>query len=124
MRKPVHKNMRLMSANSRDMREFIGVRTEEPKERKKPYYEVRARIIVHKGHIDVTAITDMRNQLPVFPVKIYVVSHNHSDYVHERIWHLYNGKYKIARITGNRTYVKVIEVMNGEARVLEEYTTD
>ena len=116
--------MRLMGTNTMDMRQFIGIRTEtKPKERK-PYYEVKARVVVHDKHIDVTAITDMRNQLPVFPVRIYVLSHNHSSYIHERIWHLYDGTYKVARITKDKTHVKVIEVRNGEARVIREYTTD
>ena len=124
MRKPVHKNMRLYSGNSMDMKQFIGVRTEEKPGEKKPYYEVRARIVVHKGYIDVTAITDLERNLPVFPLRIYVISHNHSSYVHERTWHLYNGVYKIARITRDKTHVKIIEVKNGEARVIREYTTD
>ena len=118
------RNMRLMSANSRDMREFIGVRTEEKPKEKKPYYEIRARVIVHGKHIDVTAVTDMRNNLPVFPVRIYVVSHNHSSYVHDRVWHLYNGTYKIARITRDKTHVRIIEVRDGETRTVKEYTTD
>ena len=118
------RNMRLMSANSRDMREFIGVRTEEPKERKKPYYEVRAKVIVHRSHIDVIAITDVVRNLPVFPIKINVIAHDHSSYIHERIWHLYDGTYKVARITKDKTHVKIIEVRNGEARVLKEYTTN
>jgi len=118
------RNMRLMSANSRDMREFIGIKPEIKPESKKPYYEIRARIVVHKGHIDVTAITDLERNLPVFPVRIYVLSHNHSSYVHNRVWHLYDGTYKVARITRDKTYIRIIEVKNGEARVLKEYTTD
>ena len=124
MDKRPRRNMRLMSANSRDMREFVGVRTEEKPKEKKPYYEVRARIVVHKGYIDVTAITDLERNLYVFPVRIYVISHNHSSYVHERTWHLYNGVYKIARITKDKTHVRIIEVKDGEARVLREYVTD
>ena len=124
MDKRPRRNMRLMSANSRDMREFVGVRTEEKPKEKKPYYEVRARIVVHKGYIDVTTITDLERNLPVFPVKIYVISHNHSSYVHERTWHLYNGVYKIARITKDKTHVRIIEVRDGEARTVKEYTTD
>jgi len=113
-----------MGTNTMDMREFIGVRTEEKPREKKPYYEIRAKVIVHKNHIDVTAITDLERNLPVFPVRIYVLSHNHSSYVHNRVWHLYNGTYKIARITRDKTYVKVIEVKDGEARVLKEYVKD
>jgi len=124
MDKRPRRNMRLMSANSRDMREFIGIKPETKPETKKPYYEIRAKIVVHKGHIDVTAITDLERNLPIFPVRIYVVSHNHSSYVHDRVWHLYDGVYKIARITRDRTHVKIIEVRNGEARTVKEYTTD
>jgi len=124
MRKPVHRNMRLMGTNTMDMREFIGVRTEEKPREKKPYYEIRAKVIVHKSHIDVTAITDIERDLPVFPIRINVIAHDHSSYIHERVWHLYNGTYKIARITKDRTYVKVIEVRDGEARTVKEYTTD
>jgi hypothetical protein len=113
-----------MSAGSMDMREFIGVNEVEKPREKKPYYEVKAKVVVHGKHIDVTAVTDMRNNLPVFPVRIYVVSHNHSSYVHERVWHLYDGTYKIARILNDKTHVKIIEVRNGEARVIREYTTD
>jgi len=124
MRKPVHKNMRLMGTNTMDMRQFVDKKPEtKPKERK-PYYEVKAKVVVHDKHIDITAVTDMRNNLPVFPVRIYVLSHNHSSYVHERIWHLYNGTYKIARITRDKTHVKIIEVKDGEARVIREYSTD
>ena len=79
---------------------------------------------MHDRHIDVTAVTDMRNNLPVFPVRIYVLSHDHSSYVQERVWHLYDGVYKIARITKDKVYVKVIEVRGGEARTVKEYTTD
>jgi len=118
------RNMRLMSANSMDMREFIGIKPETKPEPKKPYYEVRARVIVNSKHIDVTAITDLERDLPVFPVRINVVAHNHSMYIHERIWHLYDGTYKIARITRDKTHVRIIEVKNGEARVLREYVTD
>ena len=118
------RNMRLFSGNSVDMRQFVDKKPEaKPKERK-PYYEVKAKVVVHDKHIDVTAVTDMRNNLPVFPVRVYVLSHNHSSYVHERIWHLYNGTYKIARITRDKTHVKVIEVKDGETRVVREYTTD
>jgi len=124
MRKSVHRNMRLYSGNSVDMRQFMDKKPEaKPKERK-PYYEVKARVVVHGKHIDITAVTDMRNNLPVFPVRIYVVSHDHSNYVHDRVWHLYDGTYKVARITKDRTHVKIIEVRNGEARVIREYTTD
>ena len=122
MDKRPRRNMRLMSANSRDMREFIGIKPEEKPEPKKPYYEIRARIIVHGRHIDVMTITDLERNLPVFPVRIYVISHSHSSYVHERVWHLYNGVYKIARITRDRVYIRVIEVKNGETRVIREYT--
>jgi hypothetical protein len=107
-----------------DMREFIGVRSEEKPKEKKPYYEIRARVIVHGKYIDVTAITDLERNLPVFPLRIYVISHDHSSYVHERTWHLYNGVYKIARITRDKTHVRIIEVRDGEARVIREYTTD
>ena len=124
MRKSVHRNMRLYSGNSVDMRQFIGVRTEEKPKEKKTYYEIRAKVIVHKSHIDVTAITDLERNLPVFPVRIYVLSHNHSSYVHNRVWHLYDGTYKVARITKDKTHVKIIEVRNGEARVIREYTVD
>ena len=124
MRKPVHRNMRLFSGNSMDMRQYIGVRSEEKPKERKPYYEIRARVIVHGKHIDVTAVTDMRNNLPVFPVRIYVVSHNHSSYVHDRVWHLYNGTYKIARILHDKTIVRIVEVKDGEARVIREYSTD
>ncbi|MCG2892914.1 MAG: hypothetical protein L7H00_05200, partial [Vulcanisaeta sp.] len=71
-----------------------------------------------------TTVTDMRNNLPIFPVRIYVLSHDHNKYVHERVWHLYDGVYKIARITRDKVHVKVIEVRGGEARVIREYTTD
>jgi len=118
------RNMRLMSANSMDMREFIGIKPETKPTEKKPYYEVRAKVIVNSKHIDVTAITDLERNLPVFPIRINVVAHDHSMYIHERIWHLYDGTYKIARITRDKVHVKVIEVKNGEARVLREYTTD
>jgi hypothetical protein len=107
-----------------DMRQYIGVRSEEKPKEHKPYYEIRARVIVHGKHIDVTAVTDMRNNLPVFPVRIYVVSHNHSSYVHDRVWHLYNGTYKIARILHDKTIVRIVEVKDGDARILREYTTD
>ena len=116
--------MRLMSGYSMDMREFIGVRAEAKPEPKKPYYEVRAKVIVHRNHIDVTAITDLERDLPVFPIRINVIAHDHSSYIHERIWHLYNGTYKVARITKDKTHVKIIEVRNGEARTVKEYTTD
>jgi len=124
MRKPVHRNMRLMSANSMDMHEFIGVKPEEKPEPKKPYYEIRAKVVVHRHNIDVTAITDVVRDLPVFPIRINVVAHNHSMYIHERIWHLYDGTYKIARITKEKTHVRIIEVKDGEARVIREYVTD
>jgi len=124
MHEKQHRNMRLMGTNTMDMREFIGVRSETKPEPKKPYYEIRAKVIVHRGHIDVTAITDLERNLPVFPVRIYVLSHSHSSYVHDRVWHLYDGTYKVARITKDKTHVKIIEVRNGEARVLKEYTTD
>ncbi len=124
MDKRPRRNMRLFSGNSMDMRQFMDKKPEtKPKERK-PYYEVRARIVVHKGYIDVTAITDLERNLPVFPLRTYVISHNHSSYVHERTWHLYNGVYKIARITRDKTHVRIIEVKNGEARVIREYTTN
>jgi len=113
-----------MSANSRDMREFIGAKAEEKPETKKPYYEIRARVIVHRNRIDVTAITDVIRDLPVFPIKINVISHNHSSYIHERIWHLYDGTYKVVRITKDKTYIRVIEVKDGEARTVKEYITD
>jgi hypothetical protein len=106
------------------MRQYIGVRSVEKPKEKKPYYEIRARVIVHGKYIDVTAVTDMRNNLPVFPVRVYVLSHSHSSYVHERIWHLYDGTYKVARITRDKTHVRIIEVRDGEARVIREYTTD
>jgi len=118
------RNMRVLGASTMDMRQFVDKKPEiKPKERK-PYYEIRARVIVHGKHIDVTAITDMRNNLPVFPVRIYVVSHNHSSYVHDRVWHLYNGTYKIARILHDKTIVRIVEVKDGEARTVKEYTTD
>jgi len=118
------RNMRLFSGNSMDMGQFVDKKPEtKPKERK-PYYEIHARVIVRRGYIDVTAIEDLERKLPIFPVRIYVVSHNHSSYVHDRVWHLYNGVYKIARITRDKTYVRIIEVKNGEARVIREYTTD
>jgi len=124
MDKRPRRNMRLFSGNSMDMRQFVDKKPEvKPKERK-PYYEIRARVIVHGKHIDVTAVTDMRNNLPIFPVRIYVVSHNHSSYVHDRVWHLYNGTYKVAHITKDKTHVRIIEVKDGEARVIREYTTD
>jgi len=118
------RNMRLMSANSMDMREFIGIKPEEKPKPKKPYYEVRAKVIVNGKYIDVTAITNLEHNLPVFPVRIYVVSHSHSSYVHERVWHLYDGTYKIARITRDKVYVKIIKIRGGEARILREYTVD
>jgi len=118
------RNMRLMSANSMDMREFIGIKPEAKPVSKKPYYEIRDRVIVNGKHIDVTAITDLERDLPVFPIRINVIAHDHSSYIHERIWHLYDGTYKIARITKEKTHVRIIEVKNGEARVLREYVTD
>ena len=124
MDKRPRRNMRLFSGNSMDMREFIGIKPEAKPEPKKPYYEVRAKVIVNGNYIDVTAITDLERNLPVFPIRINVVAHDHSMYIHERIWHLYDGTYKIARITRDKVHVKVIEVKNGEARVLREYTTD
>ena len=124
MRKPVHRNMRLMCANSMDMHEFIGVKPEEKPEPKKPYYEIRAKVVVHRHNIDVTAITDMVRDLPVYPIKNNVIAHDHSSYIHERIWHLYDGTYKVARITKEKTHVRIIEVKNGEARVIREYVTD
>ena len=90
----------------------------------KPYYEIKARIVVHRRLIDVTAITDLERDLPVFPVRINVIAHNHSSYVHEKVWHLYNGTYKIAKITRDKTHVKIIEVKDGEARTVKEYTID
>jgi hypothetical protein len=107
-----------------DMRGFIGIKPEEKPTEKKPYYEVRAKVVVNGKYIDVTAVTDMRSNLPVFPIRINVVAHNHSMYIHERVWHLYDGTYKIARITRDKVYVKIIEVRDGEARVLREYTVD
>jgi len=124
MRERQHRNMRLMGTNTMDMREFIGVRTEEKPREKKPYYEIRAKVIVHRSHIDVTAITDLERNLPVFPVRIYVLSHSHSSYVHDRVWHLYDGTYKIARILHDKTIVRIVEVKDGEARTVKEYTTD
>ncbi len=118
------RNMRLMSANSMDMREFIGIKPETKPEPKKPYYEVRAKVIVNGKYINVTTVTDMRNNLPVFPIRINVIAHNHSMYIHERIWHLYDGTYKIARITKDKVYIRIIEVRDGEARVIREYVTD
>jgi len=118
------RNMRLFSGNSMDMRQFIGIKPEEKPTEKKPYYEVRAKVVVNGKYIDVTTVTDMRSNLPIFPVRINVVAHNHSMYVHERVWHLYDGTYKIARITRDKVYVKIIEVRDGEARVLREYTVD
>ena len=118
------RNMRLYSGNSVDMRQFVDKKPEtKPKERK-PYYEVKARVVVHKRHIDVTAITDLERNLPVFPVRIYVISHNHSSYVHDRVWHLYDGTYKITRILRDKTIVRIIEIKGGEARVLKEYVKD
>ncbi len=124
MDKHPRRNMRLMSANSRDMREFIGVRTEEKPRERKPYYEIRAKVIVHRSRIDVTAITDVVRDLPVFPIRINVIAHDHSSYIHERIWHLYDGTYKVAHITRDKTHVRIIEVKDGEARTVKEYTTD
>jgi len=118
------RNMRLYSGNSVDMRQFIGIKPEAKPEPKKPYYEIRAKVIVHRSHIDVTAITDVKRDLPVFPIRINVIAHDHSSYIHERIWHLYDGTYKVTRITKNKTHVRIIEVRNGEARVIREYTTD
>jgi hypothetical protein len=106
------------------MRQFVDKKPEtKPKERK-PYYEIRARVVVHGKHIDVTAVTDLERNLPVFPIRIYVIAHDHNKYVHERVWCLCDGTYKVARITRERVYVKIIEVKNGEARVIREYTTD
>ncbi len=124
MDKHPRRNMRLMSANSRDMREFIGVRTEEKPRERKPYYEIRAKVIVHRSRIDVTAITDVVRDLPVFPIRINVIAHDHSSYIHERIWHLYDGTYKVAHITRDKTHVRIIEVKDGEARTVKEYITD
>ena len=124
MRERQHRIMRLMSANTMDMRGFIGIKPETKPEPKKPYYEIRAKVIVHRNHIDVTAITDLERDLPVFPIRINVIAHNHSSYTHERIWHLYDGKYKIARITRDKTFVRIVEVKDGEARVVEEYVKD
>ena len=124
MRKLVHRNMRLMGTNTMNMNEFIGVRTEKKPREKKPYYEIRAKVIVHRSRIDVTAITDVVRDLPVFPIRINVIAHDHSSYIHERIWHLYNGTYKVAHITRDKTHVRIIEVRDGEARVIREYTTD
>jgi len=124
MDKRPRRNMRLFSGNSMDMRQFVDKKPEvKPKERK-PYYEIRARVIVRRGYIDITAIEDLERKLPIFPVRINVIAHNHSFYVHERTWHLYNGVYKIARITRDKTHVRIIEVRDGEARVIREYTTD
>jgi len=124
MDKRPRRNMRLFSGNSVDMRQFVEKKPEtKPKERK-PYYEIRAKVIVHRSRIDVTAISDVVRDLPVFPVRINVIAHDHSSYIHERIWHLYDGTYKIARITRDKTHVRIIEVKNGEARVIREYTTD
>jgi len=124
MDKRPRRNMRLFSGNSMDMRQFVDKKPEvKPKERK-PYYEIRARVIVRRGYIDVTAIEDLERKLPIFPVRIYVVSHNHSSYVHDRVWHLYNGTYKIARILHDKTIVRIVEVKDGEARIVKEYTTD
>jgi IMP cyclohydrolase len=107
-----------------DMRQFVDKKPEtKPKERKS-YYEIKARVVVHGKHIDVTAITDLERGLPVFPVRIYVLSHDHDSYAHERIWHLYNGRYKIVKILRDRVIVREIEVKDGEARVIREYTTD
>jgi len=116
--------MRVLGASTMDMRQFVGKKPEEKPKEHKPYYEVRARIIVHRSRIDVTAITDVVRGLPVFPIRINVIAHDHNSYIHERIWHLYDGTYKIARITRDKIYVRIIEVKNGEARVLREYTTD
>jgi len=124
MREKKRRIMRLMSANSMDMREFVGARAEAKPIGRKPYYEVKARVVVHRRLIDVTAITDLERDLPVFPVRINVIAHNHSSYVHEKVWHLYNGTYKIARITRDKTHVKIIEVKDGEARTVKEYTMD
>ncbi len=118
------RNMRLFSGNSMDMRQYIGVRSEEKPKEHKTYYEIRARVIVNGKHIDVTAITDLERNLPVFPIQIIVIAHDHSMYIHERVWHLYDGVYKIARITKDKVYVRIIEVRDGETRVLREYTTD
>jgi len=106
------------------MRQFVDKRPETKPKEKKPYYEIRGRVIVNGKHIDVTAVTHMVRDLPVFPIKINVIAHDHSSYIHERIWHLYDGTYKIARITKEKTHVRIIEVKNGEARVLREYVTD
>jgi len=124
MRKPVRRNMRLMGTNTMNMNEFIGVGSEAKPKEHKPYYEVKAKVIVHRSRIDVTAITDVVRDLPIFPIRINVIAHDHNSYIHERIWHLYDGTYKVARITKDKTYVRIIEVKNGEARVLREYTTD
>jgi len=124
MRERQHRNMRLMGTNTMNMNEFIGVRTEKKPREKKPYYEIRAKVIVHRSRIDVTAITDVVRDLPVFPIRINVIAHDHSSYIHERIWHLYNGTYKVAHITRDKTHVRIIEVRDGEARVIREYTTD
>jgi hypothetical protein len=107
-----------------DMREFIGIKPEAKPTEKKPYYEIKVRVIVNGKYIDVTAITDLERNLPVFPIRINVVAHNHSMYIHERVWHLYDGTYKIARITRDKTHVRIIEVKDGEARTMKEYTTD
>ena len=124
MDKRPRRNMRLFSGNSVDMRQFVDKRPETKPKEKKPYYEIRGRVIVNGKHIDVTAVTHMVRDLPVFPIKINVIAHDHSSYIHERIWHLYDGTYKIARITKEKTHVRIIEVKNGEARVLREYVTD
>ena len=118
------RNMRVLGASTMDMRQFVDKKPESKPKERKPYYEVKARVVVHDRHIDVTTVTDMRNNLPIFPVRIYVLSHDHNKYVHERVWHLYDGVYKIARITRDKVHVKVIEVRDGETRVLREYTTD
>ena len=124
MDKRLRRNMRVLGASTMDMRQFMDKKPESKPKERKPYYEVKARVVVHDRHIDVTTVTDMRNNLPVFPVRIYVLSHDHSSYVHERVWHLYDGVYKIARITKDKVHVKVIEVRDGEARVIREYITD
>jgi len=107
-----------------DMREFVGIKPVEKPTEKKPYCEIRARVIVNSKYIDVTAITDLERGLPIFPIRINVIAHDHSMYIHERVWHLWDGTYKIARITRDRIYVRIIEVRDGETRVIREYTVD
>jgi len=124
MDKRPRRNRRVLGASTMDMREFIGVKAEAKSREKKPYYEIRARVIVRKNYIDVTAVTDMRNNISIAPVMIYVISHDHDKYMKEYTWHLYDGVYKIARILRDKVIVRIIEVKNGEARVIREYVTN